>query len=274
MLILTFDLELHDPIKKLSKNEKEKFIFEQEEILIKIFSFLNNNNLHITCFVTNEFVKNYYDFFHKYVVGNHEVACHTSDHLLYNGHNLEKFNFNIKDNKQFLEKEIGLGCNGFRAPGGLVPKNLIFLLKKYSFKYDSSIIPGIMPGRYYHIRGKKEPYYPDFENIFIPSKSNKEILEFPLLTSKIIKLSMNGIFFFYYSRFINLNKYDRKYGTIYLHPCDFKKFYFFDKTYFWDKIKNVEPYWHFLKNYTYENKNNDRRLDIFRLNHIEKNKTN
>ena len=40
MFHLTFDLELHDPIKKLDNNAKEQFFFEQEIALKKIFSLI------------------------------------------------------------------------------------------------------------------------------------------------------------------------------------------------------------------------------------------
>lgn len=260
MLYLTLDLELHDPIKTLNERKKEKFIFEQEIILKKIFSLLNENNLKISCFITNDFVKNFYDFFHKYVVEKHEIGCHTSDHLFYNGCNIYEFIQNIKNNKMYLEKEIGLKCKGFRAPGGIVPNNLISILKRFDFKYDSSIIPGIMPGRFNYSNAPKEPYFPDFENIFISNTHNKDIIEFPLLTSKILKISMNGTFFSYYHKFIDLKRYEKIYGVLYFHSSDFKKFNLFEKSFIWDKVRNVKSYWEFINLYTHLNKNTDKRI--------------
>lgn len=260
MFHLTLDLELHDPIKELNKKRKDKFILEQDVLLKEIFSRLNGNNLSITCFVTNEFVENFYDFFHKYILKSHEVGCHTTNHLFYTSENLAEFVDSIEKNKAYLEKETGLTCQGFRAPGGIVPISLIEILKKLGFKYDSSIVPGRMPGRFNYSRAPKNPYFPDFDNIFLLNKNNKKIIEFPLLTSKILKLSMNGVFFGYYNNFIDINKYEKKYAAVYLHPCDFKKFNIFEKAYFWDKIKNTKSYWRFLDIFVQTNKNKDTRL--------------
>lgn len=260
MFHLTFDLELYDPVKNLNEKTKEKFISEQEIILKKIFSLLNKNNVRVSCFVTNEFVDNFYDFFHKFVVENHEVGCHTANHFFYTEDNLQGFVHNIEENKKYLERETGLTCQGFRSPGGIVPKNLINILKKFEFKYDSSIVPGIMPMRFNHSKSPQEPYFPDFNDIFITGKKNNKILEFPLIVSKILRVSINGFFFSYYNKFINFNRYDEDYGIVYLHPYDFKKFNFFDKSYIWDKIKLTKSNWHFLNIYTHLNKNTDNRL--------------
>jgi len=260
MFHLTFDLELYDPVKSLKKKAKDKFISEQEEILKKLFSLFNKNKIKVSCFVTNEFVDNFYEFFHEYIVGIHEIGCHTANHLFYNKRNMEEFVQNITKNKIYLEKETGLNCYGFRAPGGVIPNNLIHILKQLEFKYDSSVVPGFMPGRFNNSRAPKEPYFPDFNNVFLPSKTNKQIIEFPLLTSRIIKLSMNGFFFSYYNKFIDLDKYNQKYGAVYLHPYDFKRFGLCDKSYIWDKMKFTKSNWEFLEIYVCMNKHIDATL--------------
>jgi hypothetical protein len=262
LLHLTFDLELYDPIKKLDAKTKEKYFLEQEKILKEIFSKINNNNIKISCFVTNEFVDVYNDFFHRHLVKYHEIGCHTANHLFYDNNDLSKFIKNIKKNKKRLERESVLKCIGFRAPGGFVPKNLIEILKRNDFKYDSSIVPGIMIGRYNHLGCPKHPYYPSFDNIFRSNDSNKEIIEFPLLTSKFLNLSMNGIFFSIYGRFIKLTEYENSYAAIYFHPSDFKKFKFFEKSFIWDKIKFTKIYWKFLNEYIKIYANLDTRLKV------------
>ena len=257
MFHLTFDLELHDPIKKLDIIPKEQFFIEQEITLKKIFSFINKNDIKISCFVTNDFVKEYYDFFHYYIVNHHEIGAHTADHLFYNGTNKVDFIKSIKKNKTLLEKETGCKCQGFRAPGGVVPKDIISILKKLNFKYDTSLLPGIMIGRYNYSHRRKHPYFPSYNNIFISDRKNKEIIEFPLLTSKYLNMSMNGIFFSFYNIFINRYYHDKLCSVLYLHPSDFKKIGLFEKSFFWDKIKWTKRYWSFLKDYVTINKNRD-----------------
>jgi hypothetical protein len=260
MFHLTIDLELYDPIKNWNQKMKEKFILEQEEILKKIFSLLNKNKIKISCFVTNEFVIDFYDFFHKYVINNHEVGCHTANHFFYRRDRYSEFIESIEKNKVFLEKETGLICQGFRAAGGLIPIDLIKIINKLNFKYDSSLIPGILPGRLNYSKGLKKPYFPDFDNIFIPSSKNKEIIEFPLLVSRTINLSMNGVFFSYYNKIIDLKKFDNQYCTVYLHPCDFQHFRFTDKPYIWDRLKNSKSNWDFLFEYLRNGRNLDNNL--------------
>jgi peptidoglycan/xylan/chitin deacetylase (PgdA/CDA1 family) len=257
MLFLTFDLEIHDPIKNLDSKKQEKYFSEEESILKKIFSKINNHNIKISCFVTNDFIDIYNDFFHKYIVKYHEIGSHTATHIFYKKNNINEFVKNIKNNKLKLERELGKKCFGFRAPGGIVPKNLVSILKKNDFKYDSSIIPGIIFGRFNFSNCPKEPYYPKYDNIYIPTNKNSGILEFPLLTSKHLKISMNGIFLSFYSRLINIKKFENNYGNIFVHSSDFKKFKLFDKTFFWDKIKLTRSYWIFLDKYIKNYKNSD-----------------
>ncbi|MDG6219446.1 MAG: polysaccharide deacetylase family protein [Candidatus Thermoplasmatota archaeon] len=260
MFIITFDLELYDPMKSYSDNVFEKYIKDQETILKNIFSLFYKNKIRISCFVTNEFVKYYYDFFHKYIVSNHEISCHTANHLFFNGTNLEEYVDNIRENKRLLERESGKKCLGFRSPGGQIPNNLISILKKLNIKYDSSVIPGILPGRFNNSKAPKEPYFPNYNNIFVPDSTNTEVIEFPLLTSRTLRISMNGFFFSYYSKFIDLDEYKNNFGVIYLHPSDFKRFKLFEKTFIWDKIKLTKNNWNFLSKYVNTIKKTDLRL--------------
>jgi hypothetical protein len=260
MLHLTFDLEIYDAIKNWDEIRKKQFFEKQEEILIKIFKYINESNIKITCFITNEFIDYHNDFFHKYIVSNHETACHTADHLFYNGTNLEEFVNNICKNKSVLEKETGKKCLGFRAPSGQVPNTLISILKKLSFKYDSSVIPGILPGRFNNSNAPKKPYFPNYNNIFVPDSTNTDIIEFPLLTSKILKISMNGILFSFYYPFVKVHYFTQPSCVLYLHPSDFLKFNIIDRTFFWDKTKFTKFYWAFIQQYINHYHGKDLRL--------------
>ena len=102
--------------------------------------------------------------------------------------------------------------------------------------------------------------FPDFDNIFTSSGENGKIIEFPLLTSKFTKISMNGVLFSIYNKFIDLDEYENNFGVVYLHPSDFKKFSFFEKAFMWDKMKLTRNNWDFLSDYVYTIKSRDIRL--------------
>lgn len=260
MIHLTLDLEFYDPIKSIEPKLKEKFIQEQKKVLKRVFKTINRNQIKITCFVTNEFVETFGDLFQEYVVEFHEVACHTEKHGFYNKKNIRNFADSIKNNKRYLEKLIGRECIGFRSPGGIVPRNLPEILQNNGFLYDSSIIPGIVPGRIVNLRSPRVPYSPQKKDIFKVSKTSTKFMEFPLLTSKVLKLSMSGFFCSYYSNFIKFNNNKDRYATLYLHPYDFVDLRKYAQSYLWDRIKITDNNWKLLSRYAKHRKSQDCRL--------------
>lgn len=219
MYHFTVDLEIYDPIKN-DKNYFDKYLKDTNKIIDYVFDKLNENKIKITCFVTNEFVENFYEKFKKKICPYHEISCHTANHNFYNGANEKQFFASIKKNKSYLEEVTGRICYGFRSPGGVAPKNLVLYLSKLDFKYDSSVIPGVIPGRHYNFFSPKYPYHPDKYNIYKKGFNQKSLLEFPLSVLPFFRISVNG--FFYPCLFVPFKKYYwKKETTTFVHLQDF-----------------------------------------------------
>jgi hypothetical protein len=228
----TIDLEIYDPIKNDTTNF-EQYLEDTNKIIDYIFDRLNNNKIKITCFVTNEFVEHFYEKFTKKIYPYHEISCHTVAHIFYKNNSGENFFNSIKENKLYLEEVIGKTCNGFRSPSGLVPKRLVKYLINLGFRYDSSVVPGIIPGRSNHFFSPIYPYYPDKFNIYREGINQKLLLEFPLSVFPFIRISANG--FLYPYLFIPFTKYYlKKNTTTYVHLHNF--FEVKGKKFMWDYL--------------------------------------
>jgi len=229
----TMDLEIYDPIKN-DKIHFNQYLDNTKKAIDYIFNKLNQNKIKITCFVTNEFVENFYDNFIKKIAQYHEISCHTAYHDFYNGTNEKQFFESIRKNKSYLEKVTGRGCYGFRAPGGVVPKNLVSYLLKLNFKYDSSVIPGLIPGRLSKFFSPKSSYFPNKNNIFKIGENQSELIEFPLAVFPFFNFNVNG--FFYPYLFIPFKSFFyNKEITTYIHLNDFIDIT--GKKFFWDYFK-------------------------------------
>jgi peptidoglycan/xylan/chitin deacetylase (PgdA/CDA1 family) len=253
MYHFTIDLELYDPIKK-DKKHFEQYVDDTKKIIDYIFDKLNKKKIKITCFLTNEFVDNFYEKCEEKIFPYHEISCHTSTHCYYNRKNKKQFFDSIKENKSYLEKIIGKNCYGFRAPSCMIPKDLGSFLIKLGFKYDSSVVPGIIPGRQYKLLSPKHPYYPDKNNIFKKSDNQDKLIEFPLAVLPVFNISANGflypyLFYPYQKYFYNNNT------TTYVHLVNF--YNVFGKNYLRDYFKNKYVSLRFFNNIIEKYKNCD-----------------
>ena len=253
---LTMDLEIYDTIKKDKKNW-DNYIENSTKMAEHIFEKLNKNNIKITCFVTDDFVVNYYDLFHKKIVNHHEISCHTHNHFYFNGKNKQNFFKSIASNKEFLEKEIGYKCLGFRSPGAFVPNDLVKFLIRNDFRYDSSVLPGIIPTRHFKISAPKDIYHPSDNNIFKIDDKQKLLVEIPLSVSPKLRISQNGFFFPYV---FNLEKAfnSNQRNIISIHISDFLYPRF--KSYIWDYLKRPDKTLYLFNKIVKESINKNLRL--------------
>ena len=232
MHLFTLDLEIYDKIKEDPSNFDE-YIDKTSKVLTDIFKSLKEKRVRITCFVTSDFIENYSDIFHSYIVKIAEIGCHTHSHDYFGSFGKRDFLDSIRSNKRFIYRETGIDPIGFRAPGTLIPKDLPGFLVKMGFKYDSSILPGIVPGRIFKPFLRKKPYFPSLDNIFEISSNQKRLLEIPLATTSILRLSLNGLFFPYLFP-INRKAVVRRNMVTYTHVNDYIEN--IGKSYPWDVL--------------------------------------
>jgi len=140
-ILLSFDVEEFNlPLEhKINIDEEEQSEFTLTG-LKKVLKILNKQKIRATFFVTGNFAKTYPSVI-KEISGSHEIASHGLSH------NLEDYSEeNAEKSKKILEKITGKQVNGFRMPR---LKNVDKVsLANLGFKYDSSVSPSYIPGRY------------------------------------------------------------------------------------------------------------------------------
>lgn len=199
--ILTFDIE--PDFGKLDT-------YNNIKILPNFVRYFNHHKIKVTFFVTCDIVEKFPSLIKK-LSKKHEIACHGYRH-----ENLTKKDINyvlegLSKTKKIFTEKIGIEPLGFRAPFFSINKEIINALPKIGYKYDSSIIPGILPGRYFNTNAKVKPY-----NIL------KNLIEVPISRIGIVPLGTTWFQFFGYDFFNFLfENFKQNQPVMYSHMNEF-----------------------------------------------------
>lgn len=169
-------------------------------IVPKLLDFFDDNKIKATFFTVTSLLEKYESEI-KEISRKHEIASHSHTHPWLNMGNAE---FEISESKRKLE-EYGFKCLGFRAPGAIITKNHFSLLKKYGYKYDSSLA-GFFPGRYCNLNLPKKPFI------------KQGILEFPIPAFIYPLVSSN---LSYLKLLYPVSKLFKQQYLFFLHPWEF-----------------------------------------------------
>jgi len=206
-ILLSFDIEEFDlPLEyNMQVSEQQQFEFSREG-LNKVVDFLNKNKIKATFFVTASFAVRYRSLI-KQLSKNHEIASHNLNHKVKDFKEQE-----IQESKKIIESIIKKKIKGFRAPR--FHKIDFQSLQKLGFKYDSSISPSFIPGRYNNY----------FEKRTITKR--KGVYEIPVSTLPFLRLPLSWIFFRFfglkYSKLVTLSSIKKtKFANLYFHPWEF-----------------------------------------------------
>ena len=205
-ILLSFDIEEFDiPEEYGQKVDKKTKIETTREGLKEILRLLDELNIKATFFTTAHFALNN-KLLIKKISRKHEIASHSFYHSSFKKDDLEK-------SRKELEKITGSKVLGFRMPRlEEIDEDAI---RKAGYKYNSSINPTFIPGRYNNFFRKRTPYFSSgllnipvsvVPGIRFPVGSWLSFKNFPLSISKFASL-------------INL-KYDG-FVNLYLHPWEF-----------------------------------------------------
>ncbi len=205
-ILLSFDLEEFDLPReysaKISEDEMFDFSLKGAE---KIFNILGNQNVGATFFITGTFASRYPSFVKK-LSKEHEIGSHNLNHQIQNYSEQE-----VLKSKKIIEKIIGKPIQGFRMPK--IKKVDYLSLSKLGFKYDSSISPTYLPGRYNNY----------FEKRKVSIK--KGIYEVPISVPPIIRLPYWNIFRIFGLPYLKILtktcSTTPRFVNIYLHPWEF-----------------------------------------------------
>ncbi|MEG2075410.1 MAG: polysaccharide deacetylase family protein, partial [Victivallaceae bacterium] len=152
-LLLSFDIEEFDlPEEYQCKVTPEEKYAVSRQGTCRILDLCNANCIKATFFVTGNFASRFPEIIKEMVLGGHEIASHGMDHS----------NFavaHLAESKALLEKISGRDVVGFRmARLAPVAKNDIL---DAGFRYESSLNPVWLPGRYNNFRTPLRPFKED-----------------------------------------------------------------------------------------------------------------
>ena len=130
-----------------------------EEGIPYLLHLLDELKIKATFFVSGEVVLEYTDIIHDIVEHGHEIASHGFKHNADYSMMLKvEITDQISKSKMILEDEIGVSPIGFRAPQCRINDHLFDVLSDLGFKYDSSMVRGILPTRYNNLSIPSEPF--------------------------------------------------------------------------------------------------------------------
>ena len=185
MIALTIDCEeWNSPLLRgrfVKENNNTDFSREGNKNLLKL---LDKYNIKATFFVTGYFAEREKRQVKEILKKGHEIACHGYSHFYRGNKNLDIEN-DVRKSKKIIEKITKKKVLGFRAPQMQFSLELIKILDKQGFRYDSSIHPAFLPGYYYNFN------YP--LNVYKPIKELK-IKEIPAASMPFLRLPINWIF--------------------------------------------------------------------------------
>ena len=184
-----------------------------QEGLPFVLNILKRFDIKATFFISGEVIANNKDMICEIKKSGHEIASHSFKHNMDYGKLSKEELFNqINRSKELIEDEIGVKPVGFRTPQFRINDYLFDVLSDLGFKYDSSMVRGILPTRYSGLSIPSEPFF------------KNGILEIPISTMPYIRVPMGllwinamGVNMF---RFLLKRAKSPNPITLYLHPFD------------------------------------------------------
>jgi peptidoglycan/xylan/chitin deacetylase (PgdA/CDA1 family) len=204
-ICLTFDLEEFDlPLEykqNISLDKQMEITTSGMKVLLPL---LEKHNATCTFFTTANYAQHNSSLL-KNISAKHEIASHSFFHSLFHVNDLKK-------SKETLESICGTEVIGFRMPR--MAKVNYTDLKEAGYKYDSSLHPTCIPGRYNHFSKPKTIFKEAGLTIFPASVT-------PHIRTPLFWLTFKNLSANWYARQVQkcLNTYG--YANIYLHPWEF-----------------------------------------------------
>ena len=212
-VFLSFDIEEFDfPRERGEEISLEEGIRVSAKGTRTILDVLERTGVKATFFVTGNFAKEKPKIIAEMVRSGHEVAAHGVDHFVQKETDIEEAK-RILENVTKSELEKIYKIRGWRQPrmGKIDYKEL----KKHGYKYDSSLNPAFIPGRYNNLKMKTKPFL-----------TKEGILEIPASVALKIRVPMFwlALHLFPFGLYLGFTKSIlRKTGTFvtYFHPWEF-----------------------------------------------------
>jgi len=170
MILLSFDTEEYD----VPREHGVDFTLEQgmkvsREGTNRILNVLKANGVKATFFCTGNFAEQAPDVMQRILDEGHEVACHGVDHW-------QPKETDFARSKEIVERVTGRTVYGYRQPRMFPVSDEE--IRKAGYRYNSSLNPAFIPGRYMHLTAPRTPFMKD-EVLQIPASVTPWV-RFPL----------------------------------------------------------------------------------------------
>ncbi|MDW7726654.1 MAG: polysaccharide deacetylase family protein [Candidatus Methanoperedens sp.] len=185
---LSIDLECYYSNEFLIKYLPKNLECGADDASYGLLKLLDKYNIKATFFVLGILAEKYPDYIRMLYEAGHEIGSHSYSHKTLHKLGKDQFEEELSKSTDILRSITHEQPIGFRAPSFSVDKNTSWvfgLLKKYGYKYDTSIFP-FKTMLYGVPDAPLAPYIPSIDDI---SKHDPEgeIIEFPMAVIKIWK---------------------------------------------------------------------------------------
>ena len=146
-ILLTIDCEeWNSPFLRGKKDPDHNTTFFSRLGNEKLLALFRKHNIKATFFITGVYAEREREDVQRIASEGHEIACHGYEHH-YRGRVFD-IAADVRQGKKVLEKITGQKVLGFRAPQAQYSEDLLRILDKAGFEYDSSLHPAFLPGYY------------------------------------------------------------------------------------------------------------------------------
>ena len=205
MIYLSFDIEEFDMPKEYGYDIAfERQIAISRKGLTAILDLLKKHQMRATFFSTVVFAQQVPDLINRLIEEGHELASHTYYHSDFE-------NEHLKRSKEALEQQFGVTVEGLRMPRMLEVS--AEEVKKAGYRYNSSVNPTFLPGRYNKLHVPKRFFN---ENGLWQIPAAVSWFRFPLFW-----LSFHNLPLWLYKFLLKRSVKSIGYAALYFHPWEF-----------------------------------------------------
>lgn len=205
MIYLSFDIEEFDMPKEYDYDIAfERQIAISRKGLTAILDLLKKHQMRATFFSTVVFAQQVPDLINRLIEEGHELASHTYYHSDFE-------NEHLKRSKEALEQQFGVTVEGLRMPRMLEVS--AEEVKKAGYRYNSSVNPTFLPGRYNKLHVPKRFFN---ENGLWQIPAAVSWFRFPLFW-----LSFHNLPLWLYRFLLKRSVKSIGYAALYFHPWEF-----------------------------------------------------
>jgi polysaccharide deacetylase len=158
----------------------KKDVYYGRQNLLKLENIVKKNDIKLTAFVTGKTLEDDPEILSSLEGMKAEIECHSYAHRVDRGSKIDDIERGIRT----FEELVGRLPYGYRAPEGIITKKEALFLDSKGIKFDSSISPAFLPGRYNHLQFPVQPF----------KIKGSNLLELPLPVVPKIRIPFNFSF--------------------------------------------------------------------------------